>query len=136
MVTNETELIVKKAGLRNTKVRKLCISQFLSATGPIDATLLIDKLQVNKTTVYRELATLVSKGILSEIDFGDGKKRYELSTLSHHHHLVCVKCKSVSEYKVETDLSLEEKNIQRNFSFTVQKHTLEFFGICRSCTAL
>ncbi len=149
MLTNATKLryhtsmtdaaivdVLKNKGLRNTSVRRACIEFFSSSTGPIDAQLLISKLQVNKTTIYRELATLLSLDIILEIDFGDGKKRYELASRSHHHHLICTKCKSVSEYEVETDLSFEEKRIKKNHAFIVSKHTLEFFGICKSCSRI
>ncbi len=132
---NDADIIrlLKQNGLKCTSVRKNCILYFSQATGPIDAQILIDTLQVNKTTIYRELSTLLKKNIISEIDFGDGKKRYELTSLSHHHHLICMKCKSVSEYTVKTDLSEEEKYIQKKHAFTVSRHMLEFFGICKSC---
>lgn len=134
MTSEEISILLKRKGLKNTKVRKNCLDFFSTATGPADATVLIELLGVNKTTIYRELATLVDAKILTEIDFGDGKKRYELSSLSHHHHLICVKCKSVSEYTVKTDLSKEEAQIKKEYSFIVQKHMLEFFGICKACT--
>ena len=125
--------LLKRNGLKSTRTRKDCISYFSHVTGPIDAQILIDTLKVNKTTIYRELATLLEKNIISEIDFGDGKKRYELTSLSHHHHLICMKCKSVSEYTVKADLSHEEKMIKKEHAFTVSRHMLEFFGICKSC---
>lgn len=133
MTSEEISNLLKRKGLKQTSVRKSCIEYFSNASGPVDALSLIDKLNVNKTTIYRELTTLVEEHIISEIDFGDGKKRYELSSLSHHHHLVCIKCKSVSEYTVKTDLSKEEAQIKKEYSFTVQKHMLEFFGICKDC---
>ncbi len=133
MTSEEISTLLKRKGLKQTIVRKNCIEYFAKASGPVDALALIDKLKVNKTTIYRELTTLVEENIITEIDFGDGKKRYELSSLSHHHHLVCVKCKAVSEYTVKTDLSKEEAQIKKEYSFTVQKHMLEFFGICKDC---
>lgn len=124
---------LKSKGLRTSKTRQKMLNIFSSARGPIDANVLLNKLPVNKTTIYREITTLTQEGILTEIDFGDGRKRYELASLSHHHHLICTKCKTVEEYSVETDLSAEEKRIQKQYAFTVQKHALEFFGICKRC---
>lgn len=124
---------LKSKGLRTSKTRQAMLDIFSSAHGPIDANVLLGKLPVNKTTIYREITTLIQEGILSEIDFGDGKKRYELASLSHHHHLICTKCKKVEEYSVETDLSAEESRIQKQHAFIVQKHALEFFGVCKRC---
>lgn len=133
---NVSEILssLKSKGLRTSKTRRAMLEFFSSAHGPIDANVLLDTLPVNKTTIYREIATLTQQGVLTEIDFGDGKKRYELASLSHHHHLICVKCKSVSEYIVKTDFSAEENKILNEYSFTVQRHMLEFFGICKACT--
>lgn len=124
---------LKAKGLRNSKNRQAMLGIFSDAQGPIDANVLLEKLSVNKTTIYREITTLTQEGILAEIDFGDGKKRYELASLSHHHHLICTTCKTVEEYSVETDLSAEEKRIQKHHAFTVRRHALEFFGTCKHC---
>ncbi len=149
MLTNATKLryhtcmtdstivpTLKNLGLRLTRTRIACISLFEKTDGPVDAETLIKTLRVNKTTIYRELSTLLSEKLISEIDFGDGKKRYELTSKEHHHHLIFMKCKSVSEYIVITDLSKEEKNIKDTKKFTVLKHALEFFGYCQKCTQL
>lgn len=133
MIMSEVLSSLKSMGLRSSKTRQAMLKIFYSTHGPIDATVLLDKLPVNKTTIYREITTLIQAGILSEIDFGDGRKRYELASLSHHHHLICTKCKTVEEYSVETDLTAEERRIQKQFAFIVKKHALEFFGICKHC---
>lgn len=109
---------------------------FEHSDGPIDAESLISTLRVNKTTIYRELATLLFENLIVEIDFGDGKKRYELTSKEHHHHLICMRCKSVDEYIVKTDLAQEEQNIKQTRNFTVVKHALEFFGVCTRCSKL
>lgn len=120
-------------GLKNTKVRQ----QILGILDhPVDAIELTKELGVNKTSTYRELKVLITKGIVSEIEFGDGKKRYELTSLGHHHHLICTGCKSVSDITLESDLEKVEKQIEKEKSFKVVRHNLEFFGLCSKCNHL
>lgn len=125
--------LLTKHKLKNTKVRKEIFQIFSKNGHPIDAFEITKSIKVNKTSVYRELKVLLGKGLILETDFGDGKKRYELASLEHHHHLICTKCKSVADIELTDDLSSVEKLIQKEKSFKVQRHNLEFFGLCVNC---
>lgn len=132
---------LKSGGYRITKARSQIIEIFINSLTPISATDLIEsfkilKIKVNKTTIYRELDFLIGKGLLKGIEFGEGKKRYELNTTHHHHHLVCLNCKKVKDVDLETDLSEEEKKIQSKTGFKIKSHSLEFFGYCKNCRKL
>ncbi len=98
---------------------------------PVDANYLIEKLKVNKTTVYRQVEKLLAEGILIEVELGDGKKRYELKSLVHHHHLVCKKCGSLEDISLDERIILDE--VSKKSNFKVEDHSLEFFGICVNC---
>ena len=126
---------LKKSGLRITPARKQIIKFFWDSQSPLAADDVLVHIKVNKTTVYREIETLLSHKYLTQIDFADSKKRYELSARGHHHHLVCMQCKSITELDIADNFSKEEKRIQKQEKFTVLKHTLEFFGLCKTCTA-
>ncbi len=89
--------------------------------------------RVNKTTIYRQLAGLKERGAVKEVDFGDGKKRFESNDGEHHHHLVCTKCKSVDEVQLPGELVRLEKAISKNKKFKILDHALEFFGLCVNC---
>ena len=102
---------------------------------PVDAIELTKKYKVNKTSVYRQIEVLLGIKLIKEVDFGDGKKRYERVDLGHHHHLVCDSCKSVSDVTMEKDLEAVEKKIKKLKGFKVQRHSLEFFGLCKKCVA-
>lgn len=98
---------------------------------PIDVSLLVKKIGVNKTTVYRQIEKLLEKKILTEIDFGDGKKRYELKSLGHHHHIVCKNCGKLEDIEIDEDNLI--KSVTGKTSFKIESHSLEFFGKCLSC---
>lgn len=90
------------------------------------------KLAVNKTTVYRELDFLLEQDIAQEVEFGDKKKRYEISD-KHHHHVVCVECKNVEDVDLQQDLDEAERKIAKQKGYTIINHSLEFFGLCANC---
>lgn len=89
-------------------------------------------------TVYRNVELLNSLGILTRIDFGDGRTRYELSSadpqIHQHHHLICLKCKKVIEFE-EDLLDDLEKFIAEKSSFQIVNHEVKFFGYCKDCRA-
>lgn len=93
--------------------------------------------QINKqadlASVYRTLNLFVKNGIVRKVDFGDGKKRYELlDRQKHHHHFVCNNCKSIRDFssKFESRLIAE---IQSKANLKIEDHSIEFFGLCQNC---
>ncbi len=98
---------------------------------PVDANFLIEKLKVNKTTVYRQIDKLISDSKIAEVELGDGKKRYELKDLKHHHHLVCNKCGSIDDIEINEKLILGR--LSKISNFKIESHNLEFFGTCVNC---
>ena len=133
MTTNRTLSELKKAGFRITTVRKQLLELLENTTRPITVTEILNKVKANKTTIYREIETLLDRGYLIEVYFSDGVKRYELSNRKHHHHVVCVKCKSVSDVVVVDDFSKTEKAVSYQTNFKIIRHSLEFFGLCANC---
>jgi len=123
---------------RQTK-SKLAIREILtSADKPMSVMELVQALDerglsVNKTTVYRELEKLLMKGEISEVDFGEGQKRYELTHGDHHHHAVCTNCETVVELEIEPELQHIQSTVAQQSGFRIQKHLVEFFGICAGC---
>lgn len=126
---------LKKKGLRQSRTRKLLVEIFTKSQKPVSAIDLLAEFNVpaNKTTIYRELYTLVDQNVLREVDFGDGTKRYELASDTHHHHLICSNCKTVEDIDLKTDLEKDEKDIENKTGFKISFHSLEFFGLCKKC---
>lgn len=126
-------------GFRITKLRRAIVEIFAGNSLPISADELMEKLRsrkaaFNRTTVYREIAFLKERSVIQEIQFlHERVKRYELSSLEHHHHLVCLRCNTVEDIVLENDLVDQERSILRSKGFKVTNHMLEFHGICRGC---
>jgi Fe2+ or Zn2+ uptake regulation protein len=98
---------------------------------PVDVNCLISELKVNKTTVYRQIEKLLINGQILEVELGDGKKRYEINTESHHHHLVCKNCGKLEDIILNENVILNE--VSKKTKFKIEKHSLEFFGLCEDC---
>lgn len=130
---------VARSTIRNTPIRTALLEILDKHAEPLSTQDLLKflngrGLKANKTTVYRQLETLVHFGIISEIHFADRTKRYELANESgHHHHLVCVQCQRIEDVSFPSDLETHEKTIWKNNKFKVLQHSLEFFGVCHTC---
>jgi len=132
---NKTEFINKLKNIkrRATPARIKMFEVLNSSRSPIAANKIVKAVGVNKTTVYRDLELFLKNNFIQEADFGDGIKRYELTELKHHHHLICLKCKRVQDVSFEENLREEEKRIKKTKKFLVLRHDLEFFGYCNNC---
>ena len=137
-----TESILSSLGgqkFRITRLRKAIVGIFAVNDLPISADELMELLRSGKTSfnrasVYREIAFLKERGVIQEIQFlHERVKRYELASLDHHHHLVCLRCNRVEDIILENDLVDQERSILKSKGFKVTNHMLEFHGICRGC---
>jgi len=96
---------------------------------------------IGLSTIYRTLELLVRAGFLNQIFIGDGQCRYEFQTAEkdkHHYHLICNKCGKIIDYNdfLEEELEFVKKAEEKaagKYSFIVQDHNIDFFGLCKDC---
>jgi Fe2+ or Zn2+ uptake regulation protein len=129
---------LKEAGYRSSFLRDRILEILDLSDEPITVIEILEelkkiKLEPNKTTVYRELETLIKNQVIFEVDFGEGKKRYELATENPHPHLICTSCGSIkcSRLNITIESWLTSFCTQNNFKMS--RHTLEFYGLCDKC---
>lgn len=129
--------LLQSFGFRATKIRISIISLFKNATTPLDAEMIRNSLtaqhiNADMATVYRIIRAFIVKKIIRRIELYEGKYRYELHDLPHHHHIVCIKCKSIADIDV-CNIQTKENLITNKKGFVINNHTLEFFGLCQNC---
>ena len=129
--------ILKNVKLRVTPSRLAVLSFLNKANKPIDISEIIDwlnkfRIPTNKATVFRIMNTFTKKGITIQVQFQEGKKRYELKSRGDHHHLICENCGRVQDV-FDCVIPALEKKIAKSNNFIIKKHSLEFFGLCRNC---
>jgi Fur family ferric uptake transcriptional regulator len=127
-----------EARRRRSRAREALLEILRQAPFPLSASeagafLAKEGFLVNKTTVYRALASFRDAGVLKEVRLADREVRYEPADRGHHHHLVCVGCRSVEDISLEEDFARQEERIATTRRFRVLDHALEFFGLCMKC---
>lgn len=132
---------IKVLGLRVTPLKEAILSILFETEQPISvreitAKLKKRKLNPNKSSLYRELKTLRSVQILSELRIGKRASSYELKHLDeHHHHFVCKRCKKIVDFKnknLENAMDRIVKSLKKQ-GLQAKEHELNFFGRCASC---
>lgn len=89
---------------------------------------------IGLATVYRTLDLLSDLEVLTKMDFGDGRSRYELNAgdTHQHHHLICLGCGIVTEFEDDLLDSLEAAIAEKS-KFQIVDHQLKFYGYCSDC---
>lgn len=128
-----------KQGVRLTKNRDVLLEVLHVASGPLSPPMIVKRCHlagrmVNKTTVYRELDTLMRVGIVQRVMVSDRKQYFELSERGHHHHFVCRLCDAVQDVAIVDDLLVHQaRQLGRQLSFVIEEHAVEFYGRCAAC---
>ncbi len=125
---------------RNTVISTAIINVLESATHPLSAAQILvalknQKLEPNKSTVYRVLAKLVDDDRLTELSVKPGTTFYETLNKRSHAHFLCQECDTVFCLK-EHDQLLDNKGLNSALSrqgFHVQSQDLTVQGICEPC---
>lgn len=141
------KIILKDSGYRITSSRKAIIDVLNKTSDHLSAEDIFFEVHKNYpnvglTTIYRTLDLLTKMSIVYKFDFGDGRARYELAEdhqkTGHHHHLICNNCKKIIDYNDFMDeekeflLSLQEK-LSKKYSFKINNHLIQFYGLCSNC---
>ena len=135
----DTLLKLKNRGYRFSAVRNFILDSLSKNDKPLsvsDLQKLIkkEKLSANKTTIYRELNFLRKEEIILEIQLKGNKRWYELASRNHHHHIICVKCDKVEDFEDCDSKNLINKALKQAPDFAeIINHTVDFFGLCKSC---
>jgi Fur family ferric uptake transcriptional regulator len=132
----ETKNLFRNNGKSFTSVRAVILDILDSATSPLNPKQILNLITGKKpdlATIYRNLSLMESLAIIQSVDLGEGFKRYEMSRPENHrHHIVCNKCGKIEDVE-ECGLQEIEKKIFREIGFKIEKHRLEFFGVCAIC---
>ena len=141
MASKELEVLedfIVQNKLKITKQRRAVLNAFIECENHVSAEELYNLVtatepRVGLATVYRTLALLTKSGLASELDFGDGQKRYEHKYMhSHHDHMICTDCGKIIDFNHPLIEKFQEEVASRN-GFTITSHKLDMFGLCSEC---
>lgn len=86
---------------------------------------------ISLATVYKNIHLFVESGVLREVSLHHGSQRVEMN-VEEHHHLVCSKCKSISDIDEKTLGALPRKRKLAG-GFLVERYAVDVIGLCANC---
>ncbi len=121
---------------RMTKQRQIIIEELRKVTSHPTADQLYEMVRkrlpkISLSTVYRNLETLSSEGMVLKMDSAGAQKRFD-ATVENHYHIRCSRCGRVDDVHMETIPEIEEI-ARRRSSYQSVSHIIEFTGICPDC---
>ena len=136
MKKEEISKQLKETGLKATPQRIL-ILDLIMKHGHIGIETLYEKMRnivpsISIATIYKNLKILEEKGLVKEVSISSFKNLYELSNVPHI-HIVCQKCKSISDFFInEAELKEHFKNLTKA---EISGISVTLFVKCEKCKA-
>lgn len=84
--------------------------------------------RISIATVYRTVRLFEEAGIISRLDFRDGRSRYEETSETHHDHLIDMTTGKVIEF-VDPEIEALQEAIARRLGYRLVDHRLELYGL-------
>lgn len=126
--------ILKEQGFNFTKSREN-VFQAILRYQPATMNQLVQAVpDSDRATIYRTIQLFVDLGIAKKVYTGF-KYRIELGDdlQEHHHHLTCLRCKSVIDISTpEIEYAIEQTATDNGFRAV--RHDLEIAGYCAQCS--
>ena len=134
MNINSTKLssVFRNEGLRLTRQRQAVWDEVKSSKDHLDAENIYEKIKnkgvhISRATVYRTIDVLVKNNLLSKMNMGDGRNRYELKDEDHHHdHMICIETGKIIEF-FDNDLEMLQDKIAKEHGYKVIRHIHQLF---------
>lgn len=132
---------LRRDGQRYTSNRRALVDALEGAQRPLTIPEILDRCDdVPQSSAYRSLAVLERAGVVHRIVTADEFSRFELTealTADHHHHLICSRCGSVTDFSVPPSL---ERRLERALDevaaetgFAAEHHRFDLVGRCGEC---
>jgi Fur family transcriptional regulator, ferric uptake regulator len=137
--TPETVLNALRArGLRASTARRLVIHALFSAEAPMSADqiargLAADDTRLDIASVYRNLETLESLGVVRHFHAGHGPGRYVLTRTGEREYLACERCGAIAAVD-SGELDRVRAEILERFGHRVRFAHFPMVGICAACS--
>jgi len=83
-------------------------------------------------TVYKNILTMVSHNVLTEVPIEGKKSKYEIKK-DEHIHLVCTDCGDVIDIDTNLMIMSALKELSKEMDFEMNHTQINLYGICRKC---
>jgi Fur family ferric uptake transcriptional regulator len=123
---------LRDRGLRLTAPRRLVLEALFDADGPVSAEYLTARLRLDPTSVYRNLETLESQGLVRHVHLGHGPGLYALLGRGEHEYLFCEHCGAVRALTPE-QLDPIRDEVRQRFGYEARFTHFAIVGTCPGC---
>lgn len=127
---------LREKGLRLTSQRELVLAavRALGHATPegVAAQVRLTQPGINLSTVYRNLETLESVGLVQHTHLGHGGATYHAAEELMHLHLVCAICGEVGDVPIETAASFVDA-LAAGYGFKTDVTHFAIYGTCAEC---
>ena len=129
--------VLSVPGLRITNQRALILEIIRRGQGHLDADEVYRRARdkqprLSLSTVYRSLQLLKKLGLVEEVHFDEGHHHYEVKPSSEHHHLVCLGCGRVIEFRYLLTRYMK-RNVPEAKDFEIVDTEIRMTGYCPRC---
>jgi Fur family ferric uptake transcriptional regulator len=130
--TMDYEAVLRDAGLRITKPRRIILEILHASEGHPDAAQIFERAQamdsrISLATVYRTMRALEESGAIQRHAFAGGPARFEEAHSPHHDHLIDIDTGEVIEFASARIEALQEE-IAARLGYEIVHHRLELYG--------
>ena len=88
---------------------------------------------ISLATVYKNIHLFVESGVLREVSLHHGSQRVEMSNEHEHHHLVCSRCKGITDIDADKLALALPRTKKLPGGFLVERYAVDVIGICSKC---
>jgi Fur family ferric uptake transcriptional regulator len=128
---------LRKWGKRLTSQRALILEIIQQGRGHLDADEIYRRARavqprLSLSTVYRTLRVFKEPGLIEELRFDDTHHHYEIKSTRKHHHMVCLGCGKVIEFRYPLARYLK-RSVPEVKDFEIVDAELRLSGYCSQC---
>jgi Fur family ferric uptake transcriptional regulator len=123
---------LRERGLRMTTPRRLVLEALFAAEGPASAERIAGTLNLDVTSVYRNLETLERHGLARHVHLGHGPGLYVLVGRGEREFLYCERCGAVRALESE-ELDPVRDRVRELFGYRARFSHFPIVGVCAAC---
>jgi Fur family ferric uptake transcriptional regulator len=120
--------------MRLSTARRLVLEALFAADGPVSAPELAQALQVDATSVYRNLELLERHGLVRHVHLGHGAGVWALAGRQELEYLYCERCDRITPVAAK-DLDPIREQIRQRFGYRARFTHFAIVGLCERCAA-
>ncbi len=83
-------------------------------------------------TIYKNIISMVEKGVVVEVPISGKKSKYELKK-DEHIHLICINCGSVEDFPFDEKIAKDTIEVANKSHYKLKERQINLYGICPKC---